>query len=299
MQGPFAGSIVAIVTPMQRDGKIDYAAWQGLLEWHLQSGTAGIVVCGTTGESPTVTDAELRELVQKARAMCRGRVPIIAGAGLSSTAATVDRARWLSALGLDALLVVTPAYNKPTQGGMQLHFEAVAAVSAVPIILYNVPGRTAVDLLPATVERLRAVRNIVGIKEAVADIERIKQLCAFAGPQFAVLSGDDATAREAVLAGAAGVISVTANLAPRGMSDMIAAARAADATRATALDRALQRLHRDLFIEGNPIPAKWCLSEMGRMANGIRLPLTPLSERYHPLLREAMRLAGIETPGHS
>lgn len=289
----FSGSYVAIVTPMLAGGTIDFAAWERLLEFHAANGTRGIVVGGTTGESPTLADGELRELVLRARAQLRGRAQLLAGAGTSSTAATVERAAWIGALGVDGLLVVTPAYNKPTQEGLYLHFQAVAAASPVPVMLYNVPGRTAVDMLPQTVARLARLRNIVAIKEAVADVGRIRELVAACGADFDVLSGDDATAREAVLAGARGVVSVTANVAPRQMSELMAAALAGKGAEAGAVDARLAVLHERLFLEANPIPVKWVLQQMGLIGPGLRLPLTPLSERFHERLREAMRAAGL------
>lgn len=291
----FSGSLVAVVTPMRADGAVDYDAWSRLVEFHVAQGTQGLVVGGTTGESPTLIDSELTELTRRALAQAQGRIAIIAGAGVSSTAASVERARWLSALGVDGLLVVTPAYNKPTQEGLYRHFEAVAAASAAPVILYNVPGRTAVDMLPPTVARLAQLPRVVAVKEAVADIQRIRDLVAQCPRDFAVLSGDDETAREAVLAGARGVISVTANVAPRAVADVMAAARAGDAQRASAIDAPLALLHKNLFVEANPIPVKWVLQQMGLIGSGIRLPLTPLSTRFHELLREAMRTAGLTT----
>jgi 4-hydroxy-tetrahydrodipicolinate synthase len=288
----FTGSWVAIVTPMRDDGSIDLAAWERLLDWHAEAGTAGIVVGGTTGESATLADEELQTLVRAAVARVGGRVRIVAGAGVPSTAATVERARVLSALGVDGLLVVTPAYVKPTQEGLFRHYSAVAAASAAPVILYNVPGRTGVDMQPATVGRLAAVPGIVAIKEAVAGAARVRELRA-AAPAVTVLSGDDPTAREAMLAGARGIISVTANVAPRLMADMIAAAAAGDAATAAALDERLAGLHQALFAEPNPIPAKWALARMGLMPGGIRLPLTPLTEAGQGPVLSAMRLAGI------
>ena len=289
----FSGSYVAIVTPMRADGAVDYGAWERLLELHVAQGTRGIVVGGTTGESPTLLDAELRELVTRARDQLRGRAQLLAGAGTSSTAATVERAAWIGALGVDALLVVTPAYNKPTQEGLFQHYRAVAAASPVPLMLYNVPGRTAVDMLPQTVARLARLPRVVAIKEAVADIGRVRELVAACGPGFDVLSGDDASAREAVLAGGRGVVSVTANVAPRQVSEVMAAALAGRAAEAAALDSRLAALHETLFLEANPIPVKWVMSELGLIGPDLRLPLTPLSERFHERLRDAMRAAGL------
>ena len=288
----FADSLVALVTPMTADEAIDLPAWQRLIEFHIVHGTAGVVVGGTTGESATLTEAELLQLVREAQAVAAGRLQVIAGAGLSSTAATVERVRALAPLRPDGLLVVTPAYVKPTQEGLFRHYAAVAAASDLPVILYNVPGRTGVDLLPTTVGRLAALPNIVALKEAVAGPARIRELRA-AAPDLAVLSGDDPTAREAILAGAVGVISVTANIAPRGMADMIAAARRGDAARAAELDGRLVGLHTALFLEPNPIPAKWALARMGLMGEGIRLPLTPLSPEVQPKVLSALQQAGI------
>lgn len=288
----FSGSLVAIVTPMLASGEIDRAAWLRLLDFHLDNGTAGVIVGGTTGESATLLEAELRELTITALEHVAGRMKVIAGAGTSSTAESVARARWLSALGVDGLLVVTPAYVKPTQEGLIRHYTAVAEASSVPILLYNVPGRTAVDLLPPTVARLATVPNIVALKEAVGDIERVRELLRLA-PGIALLSGDDATCREAVLAGAKGVISVTANVAPREMADMIAAALEGDATRAGRIDARLAGLHENLFVEGNPIPVKWVLERMGLIGAGLRLPLTPLSNRFQGRVLAAMERAGL------
>ncbi len=289
----FSGSYVAIVTPMRADGALDFDAWSRLLEFHVDAGTRGIVVGGTTGESATLSDAELRELVVRAREQLNGRVQLLAGAGTSSTATSVERAAWLGDLGVDALLVVTPAYNKPTQDGLYLHFEAVAAASPVPVVLYNVPGRTAVDMLPQTVARLARLPRIVALKEAVADLGRIRELAATCGTGFDVLSGDDATTREAILAGAKGVISVTANVAPQRMSDLVHAALEGRVAEAAALDASLASLHERLFLEASPIPVKWVLQQMSLIGAGIRLPLTPLSAKFHERLRDAMRTAGI------
>jgi len=291
----FSGSLVAIVTPMQPDGAIDFAAWQRLIDFHIANGTSGIVVGGTTGESATLRESELRELTERACKQAQGRIPIIAGAGTSSTASTVERVRWLSELPIDALLVVTPAYNKPTQEGLYRHFAADVEATRVPVILYNIPGRTAVDLLPATVARLAQLKGVVGVKEGVAQITRIRELTAVSRSDFVVLSGDDATTRESVLAGAKGVISVTANVAPRAMSDMVAAAMKGNAGEAERLDRPLAALHRDLFLEANPIPVKWTLERMGLMGGALRLPLTELSQGHHSQVLSALRQAGVQT----
>jgi 4-hydroxy-tetrahydrodipicolinate synthase len=286
------GSLVAIITPMRPEGSVDFDAWTRLLEFHLAHGTAGVVVGGTTGESATLSDAELRELTARACAQLQGRAAVIAGAGTSSTAATVERVRWLAELPIDGLLLVTPAYNRPTQDGLFQHFCAAAAAARAPILLYNVPTRTAVDMQPATVARLARIAHIAGIKEAVPELARIRELRELCGPDFLILSGDDATARASIGAGARGVISVTANVAPRAMSDMVAAALAGDRAAAERLDAPLAGLHRELFVEANPIPVKWALNQMGLAAEGIRLPLTPLSPEYHARVRAAARAAG-------
>ena len=288
----FSGSLVAIVTPMQPDGSLDLAAWARLIDFHLASGTQGIVVGGTSGESATLREAELRELIERACAQVRGRIPVIAGAGTSSTATTVERVAWLSTLPIDGLLLVTPAYNRPTQEGLYLHFAAAAAAATRPIVLYNVPSRTAVDMLPATVARLSKLPGVVAVKEALANISRIRELVEVAPQGFAVLSGDDGTAREALGGGARGVISVTANVAPRAMSDMVAAALAGDKSRAQQLDAPLAGLHRELFVEANPIPAKWTLAQMGLIGSALRLPLTPLAAAHHAQVRAAAAAAG-------
>jgi len=287
----FSGSLVAIVTPMQPDGSIDWAGWDRLLALHLASGTTGIVVGGTTGESATLTDGELLALVEQARTRLAGRIALIAGVGSSSTAATVERARRVSAAGADALLVVTPAYNRPTQEGLFRHFEAVATASSVPIVLYNVPSRTAVDLLPATVGRLMKLPRIVGVKEAVATMERVRELVALAPPGFSVISGDDATAAAAMSYGARGVISVPANVVPMAMAEMATAALRGDRDAALRLDAPLRALHEALFVEGNPIPVKWALAQRGLIGGGLRLPLTELSEPYRARVRAALEIA--------
>jgi 4-hydroxy-tetrahydrodipicolinate synthase len=289
----FAGSLVAIVTPMRPDGAVDFAAWTRLLEFHLANGTAGVVVGGTTGESATLRDAELRELTVRACEQLRGRLVVLAGAGSSSTAATIERVGWLSQLPIDGLLLVTPAYNRPPQQGLYLHFAAAAAAAAKPILLYNVPARTAVDMKPATVARLARVAGIVGIKEAVPEVARVRELVESCPPDFVVLSGDDPSARASIAAGARGVISVTANVAPRAMSDMVAAALRGEPAAAAQLDAPLSGLHRQLFVEPNPIPAKWLLAQMELIGPEVRLPLTPLASEFHAGVRQAARAAGI------
>lgn len=294
----FSGSLVAIVTPMHADGSIDWHGWERLLDLHLQAGTAAIVVGGTTGESVTVSEAELLELLSRARSQLRGRVGLIAGAGSSSTAATVQRAARLGGSGVDALLVVTPAYNRPTQEGLYRHFEAVAAASAVPVVLYNVPARTAVDLLPATVARLARVAKIVAIKEAVAvgAVERVKELISVTEGRMSVLSGDDASCVATMAVGARGVISVTANVVPAAMAQLCAAALAGNRAEAGRIHAALAPLHEALFVETSPIPVKWALAEQGLIGPGLRLPLTPLSSGWHAPLRAALEQARAVQP---
>lgn len=288
-----SGSLVAIVTPMRPDGAVDFGAWERLLDLHLASGTSGIVVGGTTGESATLSDSELWRLTELACAQARRRIPIIAGAGTSSTATTVARARRLSELPIDAVLVVTPAYNRPTQEGLYQHFAAVSRAARAPVILYNVPARTAVDMLPATVARLSQLPGIVAVKEAVTEPERMRELVGVCRKDFIILSGDDATARRSILAGARGLISVTANVAPRAVSDMVALALKGDAGGAERLDAPITALHRDLFLEPNPIPVKWAMARTGIMENGIRLPLTELSAVHQPAVLAALRAAGV------
>jgi 4-hydroxy-tetrahydrodipicolinate synthase len=289
----FAGAHVAIVTPLRDDGGIDWQAWSRLVELHLASGTQGLVIGGTTGESPTITEAELAQLTQRARAQCGSRMQIVVGCGTNSTATTMERVRAWSAEAVDGLLLVTPAYNRPSQEGLFRHFEAAAAAATVPVILYNVPSRTAVDILPETVARLARLPRVVAIKEAVASMQRVRELVAQCPPGFGVLSGDDATAREAVGCGACGVISVTGNVAPALMSQMIAAQLAKDHARAAELDARLAGLHQALFLEANPIPVKWALQRMGMMQGALRLPLTQLAQRHHAAVEAALAQAGI------
>jgi 4-hydroxy-tetrahydrodipicolinate synthase len=289
----YAGSLVALVTPMQPDGSIDFDAWSRLLEFQIANGTAGIVVAGSTGESATVTDAELNELLVRARAVIGRRALLIANTGTSGTASSVERARTFSALDIDSLLVATPSYVKPTQEGLFRHFSAIAMASRVPVLLYNVPGRTAVDMLPPVIARLSRVPRITGIKEAVGDAARVREIVATCASSFKVLSGDDLTAREVIGVGATGVISVTANVAPRAMADMIAAALRGERAIATQIDQRLVALHRNLFVESNPIPVKWAVARMGLIGGTLRLPLTELSPEYHALVSESLFAAGV------
>jgi 4-hydroxy-tetrahydrodipicolinate synthase len=289
----FSGSLVAIVTPMTVDGALDWPAWDRLLDFHISQGTDGIVVAGTTGESPVLSVDEIEELTRRAVARCQGKLKVIVGAGTHSTATTVARTRTLSRLGVDAVMFVTPYYNKPPQEGLYRHFMAAADASAVPVVLYNVPSRTAVDLLPATVARLARHPQIVALKEATPQLSRARELLALVPPGFALLSGDDATAIEFIAAGGKGVISVTANVAPRRMHEACVAALAGDFKAARAIDADLQLLHKDLFIEANPIPVKWALARMGLIGNGIRLPLVELAPVHQEAVLRAMRAAGV------
>lgn len=289
----FRGSLVAIVTPMTADGSLDWPAWDRLLDFHVREGTDGIVVAGTTGESPALTLDEIEELSRRAVARCGGKLKVVVGAGTHSTSSTVARTRILSRLGVDAVMLVAPYYNKPPQEGLYRHFMAAADASEVPVILYNVPSRTAVDLLPGTIARLARHPQIVAVKDASASLIRARELLTSCPHEFAVFSGDDATAIEWMGVGARGVISVTANVAPRRMHEACEAALGDDLAAARVLDGDLQLLHRDLFVEANPIPVKWAVARMGLIGNTIRLPLVELSPAHHDTVVRAMRAAGI------
>lgn len=289
----FRGSLVALVTPMTESGDVDHVAFGRLLDWHARQGTDGVVIAGTTGESPTVTAAEAAELLQTAVQRIGGRVPIIAGTGGNSTAESIERTRAACELGVDGVLIVTPYYNRPPQEGLYRHFSLVADASSVPLLLYNVPSRTACDLLPETIERLSFHPQIIGIKEATGSIERGAEILARCGDDFLLLSGDDATCRELVGVGAQGVITVTGNVAPRLMHEMMEAALSDDQGVAGELDGRLAGLHTALFVESNPIPVKWALTRLGLIGPGIRLPLVPLAEANHETVLAAMRRAGV------
>ncbi len=289
----FHGSMVALVTPMHPDGALDWEALERLIEFHVQEGTDALVVVGTTGESATLDAAEHCRVIREAVRLARGRLPVIAGTGSNCTREAIELTRCAMEAGADACLLVTPYYVKPTQEGLYLHYRAVAEAVPVPQILYNVPGRTACDLLPETVERLAALPNVVGIKEATGDLDRGREILERCGERLDLYSGDDATALELMALGAKGVISVTANVAPRAMRELCAAAREGRLEEARALDARLAGLHRDLFLESNPIPVKWAVHRMGLIAEGIRLPLTPLSEAHRPRLEASMRQAGV------
>jgi 4-hydroxy-tetrahydrodipicolinate synthase len=289
----FSGSMVAIVTPMTADGGLDWPAWDRLLDFHAREGTDGIVVAGTTGESPALVEDEIEELTGRAVARCRGKLKVIVGAGTYSTASTVARTRALSRLGADAVMLVTPYYNKPPQEGLYRHFMAAAEASAVPVILYNVPNRTAVDLLPSTVARLARHPQIVAVKEATGSLSRAREMLNSCPPEFTLLSGDDASAIDLMNLGARGVISVSANVAPRRMHEACEAALAGDSARAREIDGSLQPLHKDLFVEANPIPVKWAVARMGLIGNAIRLPLVELSTAHRDTVLRAMQAAGV------
>jgi len=289
----FQGSMVALVTPMQSDGSVDDNALSQLIEFHVKNGTDAIIAVGTTGESATLDEHEHCALVKRIVELAAGRVPIIAGTGANSTTEAITLTTCAKDAGADACLLVTPYYNKPTQEGLYLHHKTIAEAVDIPQILYNVPGRTAVDMLPETIERLAKISNIVGVKEATGDVSRITDIINRCGEDFDVYSGDDATAMEAILLGAKGDISVTANVAPAEMHEMCLAALNGDREKAASINENLMGLHENLFLEANPIPVKWALSEMGMMPTGIRLPLTVFSEQYHEILRSAMRQAKV------
>ena len=288
------GSIVAIVTPMFEDGRLDLDGLRKLIDFHVQEGTDGIVIVGTTGESPTVSVNEHCDLITKAVEFAKGRVPVIAGTGGNSTAEAIELTAFAKKVGASASLNVVPYYNKPTQEGLYRHFRAVAEAVDIPVILYNVPGRTVADMSNDTTIRLSALDNIVGIKDATGNLERGSDLIARAPKDFAIYSGDDASAVALMLLGGHGSISVTANVAPKLNHEMCVAAMAGDVKTAKALHFKLLGLHRLLFLEANPIPVKWACHKMGLIPPGIRLPLTPFSLEHHEKLLGAMRQADIK-----
>jgi 4-hydroxy-tetrahydrodipicolinate synthase len=289
----FHGSMVALVTPMHEDGSLDYEALDRLVEFHIDNETDAIIAVGTTGESATLDEKEHCDTIARIVKKAAKRIPVIAGTGSNSTAEAISLTRCAMQAGADACLLVTPYYNKPTQEGLYLHYKAVAEAVPIPQILYNVPGRTVCDLLPETVVRLADIPNIVGIKEATGNLQRAKEIMDCCGTKLDVYSGDDATALELMLIGGKGDISVTANVAPKAMHDMCAAALRGDRAEAEKINQSLLALHKDLFLEANPIPVKWALLEMGLIAGGIRLPLTPLSEKYHDQVRQALKQANL------
>ena len=285
----FSGSMVALVTPMHKDGSVDQESLAKLVEFHVENGTDAIVAVGTTGESATLNEKEHCQTIKQVVDMANNRIPVIAGTGANSTSEAIELTQCAMAAGADACLLVTPYYNKPTQEGLYQHFKKIAESVAIPQILYNVPGRTAVDMLPETVVRLAGIANIVGIKEATGDLKRGKQIIDECGDKLDVYSGDDASAMELILLGAKGDISVTANVAPKAMHEMCAAALAGDRETATTINNKLLALHSKLFVESNPIPVKWALYDMGLIPEGIRLPLTVLDAQYHDVIRDAIR----------
>lgn len=290
----FRGSWVALITPMTAQGEIDYAGLSKLVDFHLQNDTAGLVLMGTTGEAATISFSEQIDVIKAVIAQVKGRIGLVAGNGSNATADAVSKTKALTELAIDGFLTVTPFYNKPTQKGLVQHFTSVAAATDKPVILYNVPGRTGVDMQVATVAALAAVPNIVAIKEATGSLTRLAELKAVCPQDFALLSGDDATAAEFMLQGGHGVISVTANVAPKQMAVVCDTALAADRTAALAVDKTLQALHRDLFVESNPIPAKWALQRMGIIdSDMMRLPMTQLEPIYHQVIEQALSQAGI------
>ena len=288
------GSIVAIVTPMFEDGSVDWKGLEKLVEWHIAQGTNSIVAVGTTGEASTLSLAEHKQVIKEIVRVANKRIPIIAGTGANSTHEAIELTKEAKELGADAALLVTPYYNKPTQEGLYQHYKAIAEAVDLPQILYNVPGRTGVDMLNETVIRLADIPQIVGIKDATGDVPRGQALIeGLRGKEMTVYSGDDATAYQLIALGALGNISVTANVAPKEMSQICAAAISGDAERAEALNNEIANLHNILFCESNPIPVKWALHEMGLIGTGIRLPLTPLAEQYRAPLHEALVEAGV------
>ncbi|HRE16637.1 MAG TPA: 4-hydroxy-tetrahydrodipicolinate synthase [Rhodocyclaceae bacterium] len=287
------GSLVAIVTPMREDGSLDIPALRKLIDFHVGEGTDGIVIVGTTGESPTVNVDEHCELIRVTVEHAAGRVPVIAGTGANSTSEAIELTEFARKAGADGVLSVVPYYNKPTQEGLYQHFKAIAEAVDIPVILYNVPGRTVADMSNDTALRLAAIPNVVGIKDATGNIDRACDLIVRAPKNFALYSGDDMTCMATILLGFHGTISVTANVAPRLMHEMCIAASAGDAAKAREIHFRLLGLHRDLFCEANPIPVKWAVEQMGLASAGIRLPLTSLSAAHHERVRAAMRQAGI------
>jgi len=287
------GSLVAIVTPMLEDGRLDITRFKSLIDWHVAEGTDGIVVVGTSGESPTLDFDEHKELIHVAVAHAAGRVPVVAGTGANSTTEAIELNESAKRAGAAACLSVVPYYNRPTQEGLYRHFRAIAEAVDIPNILYNVPGRTVADMANDTVLRLAQIPNIIGLKDATANIERGSDLIKRMPKGFALYSGDDATGLALMLLGGHGVISVTANVAPRLMHEMCAAALAGNVARAREVNFRLLGLHRGLFVEANPIPVKWAVAQLALIEGGIRLPLTPLSAQHHDTVREAMREAGV------
>ena len=290
----FQGSLVALVTPFDGNNRVDYASLKRLVDFHVEQGSAGLVIAGTTGESPTLERSEHIELIGRSIEIADGRIPIVAGTGSNSTSQSVDLTLAVTDPGLAAYMAVVPYYNKPTQEGIFRHYSAIADAAEKPVLMYNVPGRTVADMLPETVGRLAKHGNIFGLKEATGDIDRLKQIQAVVDETFMLYSGDDFTLRPFIEQGGHGVVTVSGNVVPRQVATLCKLARDGKAIEAKALDDALQPLNKALFSESNPIPVKWAVSKMGLMAPHIRLPLTPFSEQYHEAMLSAMRTAGVE-----
>ena len=288
----FSGSIVALVTPMRADGAVDNEALDKLVEFHIANGTNAIVAVGTTGESPTLSVEEHIGVVRRVVQSVNRRIPVIAGTGANSTKEAIEWTAAAKAVGVDACLLVTPYYNKPTQEGLYQHYKTIAETVAVPIILYNVPSRTGCDIKPETVARLAEISNIVGLKEA-ASLERNRELLNRVGGRIALLSGDDDLACECILAGYQGVVSVSANVIPKQVRAVVDAALRRDYSEARRLDTQLQVLHKAMFLESNPIPVKWAMSRIGMIGPGIRLPLTPLAQQFHSQVETALKAVGV------
>lgn len=284
--------MVALVTPMMGDESVDFDALERLIEFHIKSKTKAIVAMGTTGESATLDFQEHRDVVRFVVEKTAGRIPVIAGTGANSTTEAIELTQYAKEVGADACLLVTPYYNKPTQEGLYLHYKKIAQTVDIPQILYNVPGRTACDLLPETIGRLSTINNIIGVKEATGDVSRVSQIKELVDEDFDLYTGDDATAVDFILEGGHGGISVTANVMPELVSEVYDEALRGNAEKARMMDAPLTELHKNLFVEANPIPVKWAMAEMGLMGGAIRLPLTPLSEKYHALVRQALQTAG-------
>lgn len=288
------GSMVALVTPLTAENQLDWDSLHKLVDWHLEKGTHAIVAVGTTGESATLNVREHQEVIAKVVDQVNGQIPVIAGTGANATDEAIELTQSAKDCGADACLLVTPYYNKPTQEGLFLHHEAVAKAVDIPQLLYNVPGRTGVDMLPETIQRLSQIDNIFGVKEATGDLERAKWIIENTSDDFLTISGDDETAVELMLLGGKGDISVTANVAPAEIAQLCELAIAGKAEEARALNEKLMPLHNAMFVESNPIPVKWAVQELGLMAGGIRLPLTPLASEYHAQVRAAMDQVGIK-----
>ncbi len=289
----FQGSLIALATPFDVENRVDYAALERLIEFHVENGSDGLVIAGTTGESATLIKSEHAELISKAVEIVNGRLPVIAGTGSNSTAQTIQLSLDVGNLGIDAYLMVAPYYNKPMQEGIYQHFSSIADAVNKPVMLYNVPGRTVTDILPETVAKLATHQNIFGIKEATGDMERLNRIRQLVPENFMLYSGDDFTALEFIENGGNGVVTVSGNVAPKLMFKMCRAALAGENDKAKELDARLQPLNKALFLESNPIPLKWALAEMGLISPALRLPLTPYTEKFHAEMRQAMKHAGI------